>query len=102
VIGRAVRGVDDDLQALQRQLVAEGALAELDVAAAGVVEPARLAELGRAGPARLALERRLDPALPVVGKLLAARREELDAVVGKALCEALMTSPRLRRSARVR
>ena len=81
VIGGAVRAVDDDREAAQRQVVAVGALAELDVATAGVVEPARPAELGRADPALLARDRALDLALPDVGKLLAAGREELDAVV---------------------
>jgi len=40
VIGRAVGGIDDDLQALEREVVAEGAFAELDVAPAGVVDAA--------------------------------------------------------------
>jgi hypothetical protein len=97
-----VGGVDHDLQPLQRQIVAEGALAELDVAAAGVVEPARLAEIGRPDPARLVAERRLDPVLPVVGELLAACREELDAVVRIGVVRGADDDAEVRRNARVR
>ncbi len=64
VVRRAVRGIDDDLQAAQRQLVAVGALAELDVAPAGVVETARAAELGGADPALLAVDARPRPRAP--------------------------------------
>ena len=42
----------------------EGALAELDVAAARVVEPARLAERGRIGPDRRLVQRGLDLRAP--------------------------------------
>ena len=83
VVGRAVGRIDDDLQALQRQLAAEGALAELDVAAARIFEFACLAEVGRGDPLRRLLEHRFDLTLPFVGQLLAARREKLDAVVSE-------------------
>ena len=44
VVAGAVRGVDDDLQPAQRQAVRHRALAELDVAAAGVVQAPGLAQ----------------------------------------------------------
>src|SRR5204863_7348608 len=76
-------GTDAEREAAQRQVVAVRALAELDVAPARVVEPARAAELGRADPLLLGGERGFDLGLPRVGQLLAARGEELDAVVGE-------------------
>ena len=77
--------VDDDLQALERQLAAESAFAEFDVAPACVFELARLAQIGRIDPLRGLLQRGFDLLLPGVGQLLATRREELDAVVGEGV-----------------
>ena len=73
LVGGAVRGIDDDLQAFQRQVVGEGALAELDVATLRIVEPARLAEPGRIDPLRRLGEDVFDVVLPGVGQFLAAR-----------------------------
>ena len=52
VIRRAVGCVDDDLQPLQRKFAAERALAEFDVAAAGVVDALGPAQVGRIDPLR--------------------------------------------------
>ena len=81
MVGGAMGGIDHDFQALQRQLAAEGALAELDVAATRVFQPARLAEQGRLDPLRRRVEHGFDLLLPGVRQLLAAGREKLDAVV---------------------
>src|SRR5438034_1603029 len=57
------------------------ALAELEVAALGVVHALGLAQLRRAGDGERAVQERLDLALDGVGKLHAVGGEELDAVV---------------------
>ena len=82
VVGGAVRAVDHDLQALEVELVREGALAELDVAAAGVVDAGAPC---RASPTALqpigCSISRLDRRFDLVGQLEAVAGEELDAVV---------------------
>ena len=52
VIRRTMRSIDDDFQALQRQLAAKGTLAEFDVTTARVLELARLALASRGDPLR--------------------------------------------------
>lgn len=64
LVGRAVGGVHHDLQAAQAEVVVEAALAELDVAAGRVVQPARAAQRGRVGPLRRLGQRGLDLQLP--------------------------------------
>ncbi|EWS66044.1 hypothetical protein Y695_00676 [Hydrogenophaga sp. T4] len=76
-------GVDHDLQALEGEVVGEGALAELDVATRRVVHATRLAQVARVGPDRVLVQLGLDGVLPVVRELVALRAEELDAVVSK-------------------
>ena len=52
-----MRAIDDDPQAVEPQPLRKALLDELDVAAAGVVEPLGAAELGRRGaPARPLVE----------------------------------------------
>src|SRR4029077_19057813 len=81
VIGRAVRAVDDDLHSAKVEGGRERALAELDVAAAGVFDAAGFPEARRILAADGALELRLDVHLDAVGKLAALRGKKLDAVV---------------------
>jgi len=81
VVAGTVGAVDNHLHSAQRQRVRHGALAELDVAAAGIVQAPGLAQAGRVGPPWRLLECRLDGQFPVIGQLLATRGEELDAVV---------------------
>ena len=81
VVGGAVRAVDDDAPALEIELGRERALAEFDVAAAGVLDPARLAELRRRHAGERLVHHALDRVLDAVGKLGARLREELDPVV---------------------
>ena len=82
LVGRAMGRVDHHLQAAQRQVFAHRALAELDVAAACIVQPAGFAQRGRIHPLRRLSQRGLDRQLPFVGQFFAFGREKLDAVVG--------------------
>ena len=79
--------IDDDAQAVEPQALGKALLDEFDVAAAGIVEPLGAAELGRGGAVRRALvETCLDPALELVGQLVAVAAEQLDAVIGVTGC----------------
>ena len=82
----AVRAVDDHLHAVQRVLLGEHLLQELDVAPGRVLDAHRLADgvrLGaRAGvPGGDALHAAFQLGLDLVGQLEAVGREDLDAVV---------------------
>jgi hypothetical protein len=81
VVGRAVRAVDDQRHAAKIEGRRKRRFAELDVAPRGVGDAARLAELGRGHALERRVHRLLDRALGRVRELLAARGEELDAVV---------------------
>ena len=77
--GRAVGAVQDDLEPVEA--VRERAEQVHDVAVLGVGEALDAAHFAADGPERLLAELRLDGVLDVVGQLLAAAGEELDAVV---------------------
>ena len=81
VVGRAVGTVDDELQSLEIEVIRKRALAELDITARGIVEPAHLAEPARIDAVPRLVEFLLDAFLDGVGQLGAALGEELDAVV---------------------
>ena len=82
-VGRAVGAIDDDAQAVEREIARQRALGEFDVAvmhavdAAGAAEARALRELLVEG----FVEQLLDLLLDVVGQLEALRAEQLDAVV---------------------
>src|SRR5262249_19040261 len=97
VVGRAVRAIHDDLEPFQIELVRERALAELDVASGSVGDAERLAELGRGHAFHRALER-----LHASGSLVPPEEKNLMPLSSNGLCEALITMPAERRSARVR
>ncbi len=81
VVGRTVGSVDHYLHPFQAEAIRYAALAELDVAARRIVNPARTAQCGRIHPLRVLSKRRLDLKLPGIGQFGAVSREELDAVV---------------------
>ena len=86
VVSGAVGAIDDDLHAVQRQLLREGVLQELDVAPDRVVDALRLADrVGRGAravvPAADRLHAALDLGLDLVGQLVPVGGEDLDAVV---------------------
>ncbi len=81
VVARAMRAIDDDLQALEVEIVRKRALAEFDVAARRVADAERLAQLRRLDAADRTVDALLDRLLDRVRQLGAACREELDAVV---------------------
>ena len=83
LVGGAIGAVDDDPQALERDLAAERPLGVLDVARLDVVDALGAAEVRRTGEHRrdVAVHQRLDPRLDLVGELVAVGPEELDAVV---------------------
>jgi hypothetical protein len=103
LVGRAMGGIHHDLQPLQRQVVCEGALAEFDVAAGRIVQPARLAQLAEStqtgGSSASAASTASSQAS---GSLVPWALKNLMPLSGKGLWLALMTTPRLARWARVR
>ena len=93
VIAGAVGAIDDDAPALEIELVRKGALAELDVAAGGIVDPPRLAELRRrhAGE-RLAITLSI-ACSTLSGSFAPAPEKNLIPLSSKGLCDALITMP---------
>ena len=85
LVGRTVSGIDHQLQAFERQVRCKGALAELDVTAAGILQTAGAPQAGRIHPAWFLQQRGLDRQFPAVRQLLAVGRKELDAVVCKRI-----------------
>ncbi len=84
LVGRPVRAVDRDAQALQGLLPWKALLQEDDVTPRGVVDSPRSAEVGAQRASALQLGRAhqgLDPDLGLVRELPAVAREELDPVV---------------------
>ena len=82
VVRRTMRGIHHDLQAAQRQVLSEGALAKLDVPPRRIVQAPGFAQRGGIRPHGFLLQRRFHGQLPFVGQLGALRAEEFDAVVG--------------------
>ena len=82
-VGRAVGGVDHDLDAVEREVPREGRLGEDHVAAARVLELLGAADrlAGLAHRQGALFEQRLDLGLGLVGELEAVGAEDLDAVV---------------------
>ena len=83
VVSGPVCGVHRDLEAFEREVVGEAALAELDVAPGRVLEPPGLAQRSRIRPYRRFSQGRLHRQFPGIGQLGTLGAEELDAVVGK-------------------
>ncbi len=78
-VSRAVSGVDDDLQAVEGELLREGALGVHDIATDGVIETLRAANAsaGLAQSVQLGVgEQRLDLQLFFVGQLEAVGTED--------------------------
>jgi hypothetical protein len=102
VVGGAVGAVDDDLQAAQVEFVREGALAKFDVAALGVAQARSAAQLFRRHAAHRLVDRFFDFEFDGVRQLGAVPEKNLMPLSWKGLCEAEITTPACRRSARVR
>ena len=85
VVGGAVGAIDHDLEPVEPQMLGEGGLGEVDVAAARVVDPPGAADHLRLGELRALLEPLLDRLLVLVAELVAVGAEQLDAVVGERI-----------------
>ena len=96
VIRRAMGTIDDDSEALQRQVGRYRALAELDVPARCVVDSDCPAHVGGAHRLHRRVDRRLDCALDRIGQLASVLGEELDAVVGVGIVGRTDDDPRRR------
>ena len=81
VVARAVCAIDDDLEALEVELVGKGALAELDVATARIVHAKSLSEIRRWHAVDRLIHGSLDRFFNRIGQLGAGLGEELDAVI---------------------
>ena len=83
LVSRAIGAIDDHAQALERHFAGERPLGVFDVAGLDVVDALGAAEVGSVGELRrdVAVHQRFDPRLDLVGKLIAVRPEQLDAVV---------------------
>ena len=81
VVRGAVRAVHHQLQAVQIETGRKRALAEFDVTATRIVQPAGLAEQFRWRAGHRFVQLRLDLQLDFVGELVAIGGEKLDAVV---------------------
>ena len=83
LVGGAIGAIDDDPQAVERNVARQRALGEFDVARLHVVEAFGAAEFGRFRQARgqVLAQQRLYLAFDFVGELVAVRAEQLDAVV---------------------
>ena len=85
LVGGPVGGVHHNLQALEGQVVGEGALAKFDVATCRIVQTPGFAQRGRIHPDRVLKQGRFHGLLPGVRQFLALGAEELDAVVRKGV-----------------
>src|SRR5262249_39713389 len=81
VICRTVGAIEHDTQAATVQLRGEGAFAELDVAADGVIDAPCFAEICRCYAFERFGKLALDRALGRIGQLGSAAREKLDSIV---------------------
>ena len=83
LVAGAVRAIDHDPDAVEADVLRQRALGELHIALACAVDAGRAADLlgGRKKLGRVASHQRLDFGLGLVGKLVAVRPEQLDAVV---------------------
>ena len=83
-------------------MIGKGRFGEMDVAAAGVVDPLGTADLLGFDQPRRCTEQRLDRALVVVAELVSVRPEQLDAVVGEFIVAGgEIITPRSARNSRV-
>ena len=82
-IGGAVGAIDDDAQAVEREIARHGALGEFDVTVVHAVDALGAAELGafRQALGQFGVDHRLDLVFDLVGKLVAVGAEQLDAVI---------------------
>ena len=83
LVGRAVGCIHHQLQAFERQISREHALAKFNIAPGSVVESPGFAQVRGVHPGRRLLQHGFHIALPGVGQLAAVGAEELDAVIGK-------------------
>src|SRR5690606_1864938 len=81
LIGRAMSAVQRDMPPRQRKILRYGGLAELTVAGRGVGHARGLSQRFRFHRGKRGLQFGLDLQLGRIIKLLATRREELDAIV---------------------
>jgi hypothetical protein len=83
LVGGAIRAIDDDAQAGERNLARQGALGEFDIARPGRFDAFGAAERLGLGEMRrhVGVDQFLDLALDGVGELEPVRPEELDAVI---------------------
>ena len=83
LVGGAIGAIDDDAQAVERQVARQRALGELDIAVLDAVDALGAAEIGRAGEplVEVGFDQRLDLVFDLIRQLLAVGAEQLDAVV---------------------
>ena len=81
MVGGAVGAIEHDLEAVEAQMLGEGRLGEVDIAAARIVDSAGAPDQLRSGELRLLLQPPLDRALGVVAELIAVGPEQLDSIV---------------------
>src|SRR6516162_3846598 len=83
LIGRAVGAVDDDAQPVEAHGARQCALGELDITPGGNLDALGATKVGGFGEllAEVGVDQRFDMAFDLVGKFVAVRSEQLDAVV---------------------
>ena len=85
LVGRAVRCIDDQLQAFERQICWKHTLAKFNITPGGVVQSPGFAQMRGINPGRLLLQHGFHVALPGVGQFAALGAEKLDAVIRKGV-----------------
>ena len=87
LVGRAVGAIDHRPDAVEAEVLGQRALGELDIALTGAVDAGGPADLLRRREqlGHVAEHQLLDLQLRLVGKLVAVRPEQLDAVIGERI-----------------
>ncbi len=103
LVAGAVGAIDDDAQAVEAQVLRQGALGELDIALLRAFDARGAADAVGGGQQAggVGVDQILDLPLHLVGELVAVGIEQLDAVVVEGLWEAEIITPRSARSERV-
>ena len=81
LIGRAMGCIDHNSHALERKLIAEGALTKLDVATRSIIQTLGFAQLSRCDPDGRFVDQLFNRKLPIICELGAFGTEKLDAIV---------------------
>ena len=81
LVRRAVGAIDDDLQAIEPQMIGKRCLGEMDIPPLGIIDPLGPADGPWLGQHHIGLDHGFDLGFIGIGQFVAIRAEQLDAIV---------------------